>query len=615
MLQNKFRNYISAFLSCCFFYSSAQTADTALINKLNERSFKLVKKFPDSAVVLAQEAIALSEKINYYIGLGDGYIRLGLVEKDMGNYDKALAFYRKSLTFRLQMGNEDLIARVYNNMGMAFTWKAQYDSAVHYLVMALKIAERLQIKSYQATYLMNLGIAYVNNKDYEKAIQYNYQAKELYNQEEDSAGILKASVNLGSIYYEKGDYRLSLPLSREALQFAVLLEDDRNKFIAIGNIAVAYQGLNQLDSALYYMRQSLGYKNEIEDKRGVALDMNNMGMVFKELERSDSSTYYLSESLKLAEEIGEINLASRNAEVLAETFSKKGDYKKAFEYQQKFSTYRDSVFNESKAKAIAEMQTRYETEKKEKEIQLLNKDNEIKGLAIKKQSVLRNSLIGGTILIIIIGLLLFNRYRISEKNKHQAERMRISSDLHDEIGSTLSSISMYSSYAKEKPSATENILEEISSSSREMIDDMNDIIWAINPRNDSFEKTVERLHNYASRIAQSKNIVLDFRSGNAPHDVPLSMEQRKNLYLICKEAINNAVKYSGCKNLIVTFEKNKKHLFAEMGDDGKGFDTDGSYDGNGLKNMKQRSADMHAQLSVSSGAGSGTKIKLQMKLV
>lgn len=614
-MQKKILKYSTVFLCCCFFNSTAQKTDTSLINRLNERSFKLVKKFPDSAVALAHQAIGLSEKINYHIGLGDGYIRLGLVEKDKGNYDEALAFYRKSLHHRLQIGNEDLVARVYNNMGMAFTWQAQYDSAVHYLVMALKIAERLHLKSYQAMYLMNLGIAYEKNKDYEKAIQYNHHAKELYREEEDSTGILKTTVNLGSIYTANGDYRSSLSLSREAFQLATFLGDERNKFIAIGNIAVIYQGLNQFDSALYYMRQALCYKIEIEDNRGASIDMSNMGMVFYELGKSDSSVYYLSESLKLAEEIGELNLASRNAETLAEVFSEKGDYKKAFEYHQKFSSYRDSVFNESKAETIADMQTQYETEKKEKEIQLLNKDNEIKSIALNKQQVLRNSLIGGTVLIIIIGLLLFNRYRISQKQKHQAERVRISSDLHDEIGSTLSSISMYSAYAKEKPAEAGKVLEEISSSSKEMIDDMNDIIWAINPRNDSFSHIIDRLRNYASRMAQSKNIVLDFHNDDSLHDIAFSMEQRKNLFLICKEAVNNAVKYSDCKNLIVKFEKNKKNLFAEVSDDGKGFAANSNYEGNGLRNMKQRAADMYAQILFSSGEGNGTKIKLEMKLI
>jgi len=284
-------------------------------------------------------------------------------------------------------------------------------------------------------------------------------------------------------------------------------------------------------------------------------------------------------------------------------------------YHEKFAAYRDSVFNESKAEAIADMQTKYETEKKENEIKLLNKDQELSAAKIRRQETLRNSLIGGSVLIIIIGLLLFNRYRFTQKQKHQAERMRISSDLHDEIGSTLSSISMYSAYAKEKPAEAGTILEEISSSSQEMIDDMNDIIWAINPRNDSFKHIIDRLRNYASRMAQSKNIVLDFSNDDTLHDMTLSMEQRKNIFLICKEAVNNAVKYSSCKNLAVKFEKNKRSIVVDVSDDGKGFDANESYEGNGLKNMKQRAEQLNANFSIHSSAGSGTRINFEMKII
>jgi signal transduction histidine kinase len=179
---------------------------------------------------------------------------------------------------------------------------------------------------------------------------------------------------------------------------------------------------------------------------------------------------------------------------------------------------------------------------------------------MRRQEILRTTV--GSILI-IIGLLLFNRYAL-RKTKYLAERMRISSDLHDEISSTLSSISMYSAYAKGKPAEAENILEQISSSSQEMIDDMNDIIWAVNPRNDSFEKTVDRLRTFSSRMAQSKNVVLDFRNDDAPRDVVLSMAQRKNIFLICKEAICNALKYSGCQTLAVSIHADHKNITAHQ---------------------------------------------------
>jgi signal transduction histidine kinase len=248
------------------------------------------------------------------------------------------------------------------------------------------------------------------------------------------------------------------------------------------------------------------------------------------------------------------------------------------------------------------------------EMEVVSKDKQLKEQQLEKQKLLRNSLIAGTFLIFVIGILFFNRYRISQRHKQQAERMRISSDLHDEIGSTLSSIGMYSSYAKEKPAEAKQLLEEISSSSQEMIDNMNDIIWAINPRNDSFSHLTDRLRNYSSRMAQSKNILLHFSSDESLSATSVSTEERKNLFLICKEAINNAVKYAECKNLFVSMKKMKKRLLAEITDDGSGFDTTTSFEGNGLKNMKQRTEDIHATLSIHSEKEKGTRIELAMNI-
>jgi signal transduction histidine kinase len=151
-------------------------------------------------------------------------------------------------------------------------------------------------------------------------------------------------------------------------------------------------------------------------------------------------------------------------------------------------------------------------------------------------------------------------------------------------------------------------VEEISSSALQMGDDMNDIIWAINPHNDSFESIVNRLRNYASRMAESKNIALDFSAEENLLRENLPMGKRKNLYLICKEAVNNSVKYSGCKNLSIAFHKHKMYMHISVSDDGKGFDTQNNFEGNGLKNMKQRAQQMGSGFSIQSSPGSGVQI-------
>ena len=214
--------------------------------------------------------------------------------------------------------------------------------------------------------------------------------------------------------------------------------------------------------------------------------------------------------------------------------------------------------------------------------------------------------------------LTFYQFRIKQIKKLFAVRSKISQDLHDEVGATLTSISYLSEVAKLK-SYTENIqsneaLEKIGEFSREMIGEMNDIVWAINPDNDHFEKIESRMRNFASVLFSSRNINLHFHSDEGIMRCNLGMQQRKNLFLIFKEAVNNAAKYSGSNNVYVSLYKYNGHLYLEVKDEGKGFDIGEASLGNGLKNMKSRSKEISANLEITTDQGKGTKVSLKLPI-
>jgi len=221
-------------------------------------------------------------------------------------------------------------------------------------------------------------------------------------------------------------------------------------------------------------------------------------------------------------------------------------------------------------------------------------------------------------LLIACGLfvLIFSFYQYSLNNAIKIERIRsgIASDLHDEIGSTLSSISLLSEMAsrRDKESPLAKSLSVIGENSRDVLSSMDDIIWSVNPQNDSLTNLVVRLREYAIPVCEAKNITLNMNVEESIYDVKLEMEARKNIYLIVKEAINNAVKYSGCKNLTVTFV-NKHQLEIAIKDDGCGFDTTAPTSRNGLINMERRAKQMGADFSIKSKKNAGTSIFLKTK--
>jgi signal transduction histidine kinase len=215
------------------------------------------------------------------------------------------------------------------------------------------------------------------------------------------------------------------------------------------------------------------------------------------------------------------------------------------------------------------------------------------------------------------------RYRINELLKRQDIRNKIAQDLHDSVGSTLSSISVYSQVAKiyndqQKPADLKTTLEKISDASGEMISEISDTVWAINPRNDNMETMLQRMESFAKPLLASKEIKFHFDYDKNITQLNLEMTKRKNFYLIFKEAVNNTLKYSGCKNLHVTVTARHHRVQLKIKDDGKGFDTAQmklmaakSLTGNGLNNMKRRAVEMKGECLIESSPGGGTTVHLE----
>lgn len=218
------------------------------------------------------------------------------------------------------------------------------------------------------------------------------------------------------------------------------------------------------------------------------------------------------------------------------------------------------------------------------------------------------------------------RYRIDALLKQQAIRNKIAQDLHDNVGSTLSSISVYSQVAKiyhdqERQNELQQTLEKISDTSGEMISEMNDIVWAINPRHDNMETILQRMESFARPLLAAKSIAFHFEVESSIKHLNLEMTRRKNFYLIFKEAVNNALKYSGCENLWVSICLKHHQLELAVTDDGIGFDREKvrkqssqSMSGNGMRNMEIRAAEMKGAWVVISGEGKGTTVQLKFPI-
>ena len=210
------------------------------------------------------------------------------------------------------------------------------------------------------------------------------------------------------------------------------------------------------------------------------------------------------------------------------------------------------------------------------------------------------------------------KLEVEQQVKLYQQRMRISSDLHDEIGATLSGIALYSELTKTQMQAhkqedVQQSLERMQQSATEMVHKLSDIVWAVNPAKDSLEELWQKLDDYARQIASTKNIKVLNEAALSASDIKLSMEDRRNIYLLLKESINNAVKYSGCSLIKLNIAKKSNQLHFMISDDGKGFDQQCLSKGNGLLFMNHRARELNAQLLIESAVNTGTSLQLVLK--
>ena len=225
--------------------------------------------------------------------------------------------------------------------------------------------------------------------------------------------------------------------------------------------------------------------------------------------------------------------------------------------------------------------------------------------------------------LIASGAYALYRYRVAQLLRLERMLTRIAADLHDDIGSSLSRIAIQSDLVR-RPSTlpardAERLLSDIGESARSLVDSMSDIVWSIDPRRDDLESLAARVRQFALGILEPLGVTLDLGVPDGAARVRLAPEQRRHLYLILKEAINNAARHAGCRNVSIGLRIEAGRLHVEVRDDGRGFEAAGAEargsgeelrGGHGLGSMKTRATLLGGSLAVASAPGEGTTLRL-----
>jgi signal transduction histidine kinase/sugar lactone lactonase YvrE len=220
-------------------------------------------------------------------------------------------------------------------------------------------------------------------------------------------------------------------------------------------------------------------------------------------------------------------------------------------------------------------------------------------------------------IVVLAGSLLY-RFRVAQLLKLERVRTRIATDLHDDIGANLTRISVLSEVARQQGAAgaspVSGSLQAIAEIARESVASMSDIVWAINPQRDSLIDLTRKMRQHAEEVFMLRGIELKFIAPDPAPDLKLGLDVRRNLYLVFKEAVNNAARHSDCARAEIELRVEEARLRLTISDNGRGFDPAARTEGNGLLSMRRRADDLGGELSLESGVGAGSRLRLTIPL-
>ncbi|MBI3501304.1 MAG: tetratricopeptide repeat protein [Bacteroidetes bacterium] len=387
--------------------------DTAKANILNALSYEEV--YPDKSIEYAQRALELSEKSEYKKGISFAYSNLGNAFIELGALDKAEEYHSRALKIREQLQEKSLIAASVFNLARIQYMQGNHSKALELNFRALALREEVGDKKAIAATYNNIGGVYFSRGEYDKTIEYIEKALQIEKEIGDKEGMSHALNNLGSIYLQRKEPDKALDYINKGLKLRQELGDKKGEAMALDNIGSIYAELGKKEKGLDYHLQALKLHQEINDKEGIASSYVNLGVAYEENGNDETAIEYFKKGLDAAKEITSREWIKNACNSLSQIFEKKKEYKNAYEFHKLYSDTKDSLLNEESSKQIAEMQTKYETEKKEQQITLLNKDKELQDAQLNRQKIVIWSVVGGLLIVVFLSIFIFRERKKSEK--------------------------------------------------------------------------------------------------------------------------------------------------------------------------------------------------------
>ena len=519
--------------------------------------------------------------------------------------DNALVAIEKSIKFYNRAKDFTNVALSTMNKGNIYMYKGDNINATKIYLSALALSEKHQLLKVEGLINKNLGVVFMNQEKFNDAFIYSKKAVFIFKKLGNLKEYASALTNLGNCYFNTYDAKNAIKYYKEAMSVSTKINDSVNIGMLLNNIGTIYiEDEKDTIKGLNYLLKSLEIKIKTNEKNNIIFQYNNLAQLYASQKKYNIATEFLDKSFEMSKKSGNLMELKVVYKIYSTIYRNQNNFKKAYEFELLRSTIKDSLLNLENLKAVKELETKYQTAKKEK--LLIQKEAEAKK---RNQLVLGLALF--SVLIGLIGFLIYRQQKlknqqqsqafelkqainqIETQNKLQSQRLAISKDLHDNIGAQLTFIISSVETAKFAPEIENtklgNKLTKISDFTKDTIVELRDTIWAMNSNEISFEDLQIRISNFIEKASSaSEDIAFDFNIDKNLNAIKLTSIIGMNIYRTIQEAINNALKYAKADKIAVNIFKVNDKINIEITDNGIGFDKETIVMGNGLQNMQKR---------------------------
>jgi len=621
--------------------------DSSTVDALYQYGELFENKQDDTAVHYYKLAKALAEKIGYKKGVASFASNYIVILNNRGQFREALNVAKEALQLYQTMGDKKDLAVANLNVGSEWQYLSDFSLAADYYLAAKKMAEEVQDKRLQRIASNNLASVMIELQQYEKGKEYAEKALAIAKELKNDYATASSMCNIANAHMHLQQYDQALDIYRDVEDIGKKTADDivlLDGWLGSGD---AYNGLNNQPEAEKFYRQVISFSQQKEMPEYEMYACMGFADMLLKTNRYREAEALIDTGIKLAQQL-ETKLELKDLYLKASVLNeKKGDAGTALAYRKKFEVINDSIVGEKIRTVVANLEARYELDKKETTISQLEAKNKLHALEINQKNTLNYILIGSAVTILIISLLSYRNYqhqqkiqqqRISELEKEkqltateavlkgeEQERTRLAKDLHDGLGGMLSGIKY--SFANMKGNlvmtadnvqAFERSMDMLDSSIKEMRRVAHNLMPEALVK---FGLDVA-LKDFCTDINQSGAIKVNYQSIGL-EDAGIPQTTAIAIYRIVQELLNNSIKHAAATHAIVQLTKSGNNISLTVEDDGKGFDTsildavkapkaEWVKRGIGWDNILHRINFLKGKLDVNSQPGKGTSVLVEL---